>query len=121
LLKRVRSTFYWSPDLDRSVGFYRDVLGMDLVSRYEDDWAEFDIGGDRLALHGSRGAAPPVNGATVVFEVEDLDTAMNALIGKGVIFDGDVVEIPEGGGRFASFRDPAGNLLQILEPPQGAP
>jgi lactoylglutathione lyase len=114
-LKRVDNAHYWTKDMDESVGFYRDVLGLNLRTRMGEDWAEFDVGGTTVALHGTReGHAPPQEGATVVFEVDDLEGSMNALRAKDVSFDGEVAEVP-GYGRFVSFRDPDGNLLQIFE------
>jgi predicted enzyme related to lactoylglutathione lyase len=118
MLKRVHSTFYWIKDMEQAVGFYRDVLGLDLRARYGEDWTEFEIDGSTIALHGSRGMAPPNEGATVVFEVDDLDVTMRALSTRGVSFEGEVTEVPESG-RFVSLRDPAGNLVQIFEPPAG--
>jgi predicted enzyme related to lactoylglutathione lyase len=115
MLKRVHSAFYWTKDMDEAVAFYRDVLGLDLTARFGEDWSEFDVGGSRVALHGSRGMAPPNEGATVVFEVDDLDATMRALQGRGVRFEGEVTEVPESG-RFVSLRDPAGNLVQMFEP-----
>jgi len=118
MVKRVHSTFYWIKDMDEAIGFYRDVLGLDLRARYGEDWTEFEVGGSTIALHGSRGMAPPNEGATVVFEVEDLDQAMVQLASRGVRFEGEITEVPESG-RFVSLRDPAGNLVQIFEPPSG--
>lgn len=115
MLKRVDNAHYWTKDMDKSVGFYRDVLGLSLRTRMGEDWAEFDVGGTTVALHGTReGHAPPQDGATVVFEVDDLEGSMNALRARDVEFQGEVNEVP-GYGRFVSFRDPDGNLLQIFE------
>jgi predicted enzyme related to lactoylglutathione lyase len=52
-------------------------------------------------------------GATAVFAVADLDTARSELAGRGVEFqhEGDV----EGYARFASFADPDGNPVQLIE------
>ena len=115
MLKRVHSTFYWTSDMDKAVSFYRDVLGLNMTARYGEDWTEFAIGESTVALHGTRGMAPPNQGATIVFEVDDLDAAMRALSSRGVVFEGEVTDVPETG-RFASLRDPAGNLVQIFEP-----
>ncbi|MGZ4104827.1 MAG: VOC family protein [Actinomycetota bacterium] len=117
MLKRVHSAFYWTKDMDEAVGFYRDVLGLDLRARYGEDWTEFAIDGSTIAIHGSRGTAPPNEGATVVFEVDDLDATMRALTVRGVMFEGEVTEVPDAG-RFVSLRDPAGNLVQLYEPEQ---
>jgi predicted enzyme related to lactoylglutathione lyase len=120
MLKRVHNAHYWTRQMDAGVAFYRDVLGLPLVARHGDDWAEFDVGGVRIALHGTReGHAPPTEGATVVFEVEDLDATIARLRERGVPLVGEVVDVP-GTGRFVSFRDPDGNLLQALEPGSAA-
>jgi predicted enzyme related to lactoylglutathione lyase len=115
MLKRVYNAHYWTKGMDASVSFYRDVLGLTFASRSGDDWAEFDAGGTTVALHGTyESHAPPTDGATVVFEVDDLEGEMRALGGRGVAFEGEVNEVP-GYGRFVSFRDPDGNLLQMFE------
>src|SRR5436853_6937830 len=73
--------FYWVADLDRAVAFYRDLLGLPLARRDGNNWAEFDAGGRRFALHAV-GEGLPVNpgGATAVFRVEDLDRAKSELL-----------------------------------------
>ena len=115
MLKRVDNTHYWTKDMDASVAFYRDVLGLNRRRQMGEDWAEFDVAGTTVALHGTReGHAPPQDGATIVFEVDDLEGEMNALRGKGVTFEGEVAEVP-GYGRFIAFRDPDANLIQIFE------
>jgi predicted enzyme related to lactoylglutathione lyase len=119
MLRRVNNAHYWTKDMDAAIAFYREVLGLDLRMRAGEDWAELDCGGATVALHGTReGHAPPQAGATVVFEVDDLDAASRALRGRGVAFEGEVSEVP-GYGRFASFRDPDGNLMQIFQPGAG--
>jgi len=46
--------------------------------------------------------------------VDDLDDAMTFLNSKGVAFDQHIGEV-EGFARFASFLDPDGNTLQLIE------
>jgi predicted enzyme related to lactoylglutathione lyase len=111
--------YYWVTDMDRAARFYGEVLGLALVRRDGDEWAEFDAGSTRLALH-ARGSGQPhvTGGATAVFQVEDLDAAKVALSSRGVEFghEGEV----KGFARFASFADPDGNTLQIIEYAAGA-
>jgi catechol 2,3-dioxygenase-like lactoylglutathione lyase family enzyme len=114
VVKRLDLTFYWVSDMDRAVAFYRDVLGLRLVRRDEDKWVEFDSGGRRLALHSiAEGQPMSPGGATAVFTVDDLDRAKSELSARGVRFvhEGDVA----GYARFASFLDPEGNTVQIIE------
>ena len=54
-----------------AVAFYRDVVGLTLVRREGDEWAEFEAGPVRLALHGTDDALPAA--APVVFRVDDLE------------------------------------------------
>lgn len=106
--------FYWVSDLDRAVDFYGDVLGLRLVRRDGQDWAEFDAGGRRFALHGAApGQTVTPGGAAAVFTVADLDEAKASLAARSVlpIHEGDV----ESYARFASFQDPDGNVFQLIE------
>ena len=105
--------YYWTRDLDRAVAFYTEVVGLPLVRRDGGEWAELDAGPIRFALHGTDDAEPPASG-TVVLRVEDLDAARWALEGRGAAFDAFVGEV-EGFARFATFRDPDGNPIQIIE------
>jgi catechol 2,3-dioxygenase-like lactoylglutathione lyase family enzyme len=104
--------YYWTRDLDASVAFYRDVVGLPLVRRSGDQWAEFDAGPVRLALHGTDEQVP--GSGTAVFRVDDLDGERAALESRGATFDAFVGEV-EGFARFATFRDPDGNPVQLIE------
>jgi CreA protein len=107
--------YYWVSDMDRAVTFYKDVVGLHLVRRDDSNWAEFDAGPARLALHAAIEGRPMApGGATAVFRVDDLDSARTALEARGVRFEEHVGEV-EGFARFASFRDPDGNAMQIIE------
>ena len=105
--------YYWTRDMDRAVAFYGDVLGLAVAHRAGDEWAEFQAGPVRLALHGTEEAAVPASG-TVVFRVEHLEEARWSLQQRGVVFDGHESEVP-GFARFATFHDPDGNPLQLIE------
>jgi catechol 2,3-dioxygenase len=114
VVEELDHVYYWTVDMDRSVEFYRDVLGLTLTRRDGENWAVFDAGGRRFALHGAVEGRPVVpGGATAVFSVLDLDEARGQLSERGVEFghEGDV----EGYARFASFKDPDGNTVQLIE------
>src|SRR5438105_8343463 len=60
-------------DIDRALGFYRDVLGFDVTQRYGDEAAFVSAGGyhHHLGLNTweSRGASPPPAGTTGLYHV----------------------------------------------------
>jgi len=119
-LRRLDHVYYWTQDLDRAVKFYRDVLGLELIRQEGSSWAEFETGTIRLALHGAiEGRPMETGGATAVFEVDDLDAARAALEEKGVELLDHMGEV-EGYARFASFLDPDGNTVQVIEYLKGA-
>jgi catechol 2,3-dioxygenase-like lactoylglutathione lyase family enzyme len=105
--------YYWTRDMDRAVAFYGDVLGLPMANRAGNEWAEFQAGPVRLALHGTEERSLPPSG-TVVFRVDDLDEARWALEQRGVAFDGHESEVP-GVARFTTFHDPDGNPVQLIE------
>ena len=101
-------------NLDKSVKFYQKVLGKEPLFHRE-DWAEFELGGQRLALQmTSVPSSPSPAGATVYFlarpiegfvlRLKELDTA---LVGN--------IEI-HSYGKLARFKDPDGNILGLYEP-----
>jgi catechol 2,3-dioxygenase-like lactoylglutathione lyase family enzyme len=105
--------YYWTRDMDRAVAFYEGVLGLPVTNRAGNEWAEFQAGAVRLALHGTEEPTAPSSG-TVVFRVDDLDEARWSLQQRGVTFDGHESEVP-GVARFTTFHDPDGNPVQLIE------
>ena len=89
------------------------MLGLPVSNRAGDEWAEFQAGPVRLALHRTEDSSVPPSG-TVVFRVADLDEARWSLEQRGVVFDGHESEVP-GVARFATFHDPDGNPIQLIE------
>jgi predicted enzyme related to lactoylglutathione lyase len=112
-LESVDHVYYWTRDMDRAVAFYGDVLGLTISSRAGNEWAEFDAGPVRLAIHGTDEAELPPSG-TVVFRVADLEKARWALEQRGAVFDGHESEVP-GLARFTTLHDPDGNPIQLIE------
>ncbi len=113
MIGRLDQVWFWVADMERAIAFYTSALGLPLLRRHGDEWAELDAGPVRLALHGGGGEGRP-SGGTVVFEVEDLDSTRFAMELCGVVF-GEPVGEADGLARFASFTDPDGNRMQLLE------
>ncbi|WP_311172909.1 VOC family protein [Halobellus ordinarius] len=123
-------------DLDRAVAFYRDVLGLDVRSRFSvggeafatgvdidgarADFAHLDAGGVRLELvaYDSTDATDAHStldeaGAThVALAVEDIESWYD-----GLPSDVETLSPPqttESGTTICFLRDPEGNLVEIL-------
>lgn len=104
-------------DVDRAIGFYRDVLGMPLLFRVPDQpMAFFDCGAVRLYLGVPETEAYRSRGM-VYFSVDDVDEAYRALSARGVRFLGEphvVHRTADSELRMAFFADPDGNNLAIM-------
>lgn len=105
-------------DTAKTVPFYRDTLGLK-VKVNEQGWVEFESGAVTLALHADenlpakRAGGEPI----VVFNVDDIQIAYEALKSKGVKFEKEphvVCEAEGKSGKSADFVDPDGNRLSIF-------
>jgi len=114
IVKGLDHIYYWTRDMEKAVAFYRDGVGLSLSRRDGDNWAEFEAGFVRFALHGVvEGHPVQPGGGTAVFEVEDVDRARRMLEERGVEF-GHSADVA-GYARYATFQDPDGNTVQIIQ------
>ncbi len=108
----------WTDRLAEMAAFYRDTLGLPVHSE-RPHFVAFQLGPARLSvgLHSEvHGPAKESVRVTVNLGVADIQTVYHDLSRRGVVF----VRPPERehwGGWVASFRDPDGNLLQLLQQP----
>jgi lactoylglutathione lyase len=101
-------------DMDRSIRFYRDTLGLKM--RFQSpDWSEFDMGATTLALHGGGKVQGVAGGkeqlagtASIGFTVENVDATFRELKSKGVRFVMEPTERQGEGIRLAVAIDPDG-------------
>jgi methylmalonyl-CoA/ethylmalonyl-CoA epimerase len=109
-----------STDLERSIAFYRDVLGLPFVAKFDPPGlAFFDLGNTRLLLEAGG------HSAVLYFAVPDIDAAYATLLERGVTFDAvphlvhrdDDGTFGDAGDEewMAFLRDPDGNVVAILE------
>jgi lactoylglutathione lyase len=109
-------------DMDRSVAFYRDVLGLPL--RFASPhWTEFDTQGPTLALHPAAAAPPEWRAAQHAglaqfgWYVTHLDGVAADLKARGARFILDPQSREGEGIRLAVFVDPDGLPISLAERP----
>jgi len=94
MFKQIDYTMIVVSDMDRSVEFYRDKLGIPLKFQ-SSEWTEFDTGATTLALHGGGVPAegPPsgdpskrAGACSIGFTVENVDKTYEELKAKGIRF-----------------------------------
>jgi len=118
MIKGMRLASIWSEDLNNLLPFYRDIVGLPVGL----DTPGFVVLGEShepaLALgthsevHGP--AAEPAR-HTVAFETDDIDAEFARLKEQGVEFIEEPTAPGDTGVRVATFKDPEGNLIQLLQ------
>ena len=112
-------------DVNRLVGFYETVTGLQ-ATRYTEDFAEVKTGGATLAIGSTRTlqlfggddvARPAANRTAIIeFRVDDVDAAYARL---AALAAATLVQAPTTmpwGNRSVLFRDPDGSLVNLFTP-----
>jgi catechol 2,3-dioxygenase-like lactoylglutathione lyase family enzyme len=142
MIKGIHHTAISTPDLDRLVAFYRDVMGFEVTK--EGSWANNPVNDRIIGLAGSAARSvklragnayleffqysaptpqpgdpnrpPHHHGYThIALEVTDIDAEYERLTRAGVKFNCPPPLIEGGQVRAAYGRDPDGNIIEILE------
>ena len=103
-------------DIERSIAFYRDVLGMRFLFQAPPGLGFFDCSGVRLMLD-LPARAQAGNGSLLYFMVPDLQAAFQTLSSRGVVFEGEphlIARMPDHELWMAFFRDPDRNVLALM-------
>jgi catechol 2,3-dioxygenase-like lactoylglutathione lyase family enzyme len=145
---RLHHTGYTVSDLDRSVAFYRDLLGCEVIATQEKEggylaaivgypdahvrMAHLRVPGGEHVLELFEYLAPPggkadvepknVGASHICFVVEDLASVYQELVERGVTsFVSPPVEVDTGinrGGFGVYLRDPDGITVEVFQPPR---
>lgn len=116
MFRKVGAVILMVSDMERSMDFYKNTLGLKLKSQ-SGDWIEFIKDGTVLALHPAKkkfksGAKPKI-GMLVGFIASDLDKVCRDLNGKGVRFFKEPTK--EEFGKHAIILDPDGYMISMIE------
>jgi predicted enzyme related to lactoylglutathione lyase len=108
-------------DLEAAQTFYGEALGLK-TSTAGEHLMELHLPGDRTTIVYEKPDHEPAGFTILGFSVEDIERAVDELVERGVAleryegFDQDERGIAHGPGpRIAWFKDPAGNVLSVLQ------
>jgi len=125
MLQKSKAFSSFSVDnVQQAKAFYQEVLGLE-VKDNPMGVIEVVVSGSSNILLYPKPNHVPATFTVLNFPVEDIDQAADELIAKGVkfeIYNHELIKTDEkgisrgnGGPNIAWFRDPAGNILSILE------
>ena len=110
-------------DIPRAKQFYAETLGLRVTE--ENGLLTLQLAGDRPILVYPKADHTPASFTILNFPVDDIEQAVDALTERGVRFEryeGTEYETDErgifrgGGPLIAWFKDPAGNVLSVIQP-----
>ena len=108
-------------DLETAKKFYSETLGLNTSEQY--GLLTLHLAGGRDTLVYPKPDHVPASYTILNFQVDDIDAAVDELVRRGVQlekYDGlgqDEKGINRAGGPYiAWFKDPAGNILAVLQP-----
>ena len=112
---------YSVDDIDAAKAFYGDTLGLKVTENPAGLGLELATGGTVFLY--PKDDHRPATFTVLNFPVDDLDAAVDSLTGEGVpmeLYDGleqdeRGVAAPTPGPRIAWFKDPAGNILSVMQ------
>ncbi len=109
-------------DIPRAKEFYGETLGLEVSE--ENGMLTLHIAGDRPVLVYPKEDHSPASFTILNFPVDDIEATVDDLFDRGVQFEhyrGTEVETDEkgifrgGGPLIAWFKDPAGNVLSVIQ------
>ena len=111
----LRTVAYQVDDLEAAVRWYTEALGFGPYF-HEPFYVGFNVGGYELGLHPAEDEPAGEGGVVVYWGVDDVEAAMQKLLGLGASMHGDIQDVGEGI-LVASVTDPFGNILGIIRNP----
>lgn len=112
-------------NLQKAKKFYGETLGLEVSEAYGGRLLELHIGGGRNILIYPKDSHTPATFTILNFPVENLEQSVDDLTKRGVRFeiyneddiktDEKGISLSDEGPKIAWFKDPAGNVLSMLE------
>jgi lactoylglutathione lyase len=105
-------------DMERALGFYRDLLGFEVTYQFPEgtapDYVGLQLGSSQLGIAAQQDSVKAGEGFALWVYADDCDAAIEELRGRGV----PVIEEPRDqpwGERIATVADPDGNRVIVGE------
>jgi lactoylglutathione lyase len=117
-IKKVGNVILAVKDLDKSIKFYNEIIGLPIKDR-RNTWVDLGTSGALLSLHPASLTVQHVgssieNGISLGFIVGDLKSALEEVKTKGVTIYRDIIE--KDAGKNAVILDPDEYLISLFEP-----
>jgi len=107
-------SWYGVDDIEQAKKFYGGALGMKKIFEMP-GWAEFAHADGQIPVGLlQKNKDFTGEGAVVAFKVDDVEKSRAELSRHGIQFEGKVEEV-QGMVRIATFKDPFGNRLQLVQ------
>lgn len=130
MIKTIDHIGIMTKDLQQSVEFYTDVLGFSISTKIEmNDFSAVFVekDGNKIELMRFKnipkrpkyvelkigGSSIPITDH-ISFSVDHIEATVTELKEKGIVFDLEPIQL-EGGNKLASFKDPNGVMIELLE------
>ena len=132
-LMRIDNIFFNTTDVSKLATYYSQLLQVPIRRQQVLSgmlmWAEINYGGMELSFRLAEGTTKihddlkpdflelrPGDGATVSFEVSDMQEARKILAARGVKFHGDIIHCTEGQELISIFEDHRKRTVQLYQP-----
>jgi catechol 2,3-dioxygenase-like lactoylglutathione lyase family enzyme len=111
-------------DLQKAKKFYADTLGLNVIDNPM-GIIELQIEGSNNIMIYPKPTHEPATYTVLNFPVDDIEKTVDELTARGIVFEqyeGEIktnekgISTNSGGPKIAWFKDPAGNILSVLEP-----
>lgn len=119
-IKKISLCWVTVADIEKAKKFFTESCGLEMTmgSSAEHGWLEFvgQEGGMVLGVGQARKENQDAVGvnAVVTLTVDDIVATKNSMEKKGVVFVGDIMEVP-GHVKMATFVDPDNNTFQLVQ------
>ena len=105
-------------DVELALGFYRDLLGLEILFSAGPNLAFLRAGQVRLMLSTPQGAGTVGTNSTLYFKTENLEATFADLVNRGAKLERApqmIAKMPDHELWIGFLRDPDGNLVGLME------